>query len=495
MMRTIVSAGSQLDTWISALDSKQMSEIQPVYWISGGDTDKELLKSTFPEVVHHETIDCIHGRFPDPFNFNEPFPYPLDKKLLRDFSETQMESMKMMDRMDPGNVISSNFTYTERIRHYHRLLSHWLRIISELELRVAIFSTTPHMVSDFIMYSVCKYYDIHTLIIEQTHLPGIFIAREHIHQVNSQSPNPDSEPIIPPRFQSRILDIRSTKTKPDHVKRKHVSTVKMLSDKIRDLTIRIMSGQSAINGFKQPKYLKSYDGPVEGSQMNDVNWFVYRLKSLFVKRKLKKYYSKLSESPSHEDTYIYFPLHYQPEKTSSPLIEHLSHQYLIANLLSHELPPGYFLYVKEHPSQFSPIIKGEQGRTIDFYEDLQNLDSTKLIDYNWNNRDLIDRSLAVVTGTGFSGWEGLLRGKKVLNFGTSWYGSARGCYNIESGDDLRMALDSIIEEPLLKAQETNSFINSFVKNSYDLNDYIPSKNPKKSMIIQIIKDRVISQSN
>ena len=494
-MNAIVSSGNPHETWVSAFDSKLMSEIQPVYWISDGNIDKDHLKSTFPNLVHHDAIDCIHGRFPEPFNFNEPFPYPLDKKLLRNFSETQVESMKMMDRMDPGNVIYKNFTYIERVRHYHRLLSHWLRIISDLEINVAIFSSTPHMISDFIMYSVCKYYDIDTLIIEQTHLPGIFVAREHIHQMKLQSPPLSSDPNIPSRFQSHISDIRSNKTKPIHVRRKHVSTEKMIFFKIRDIIKEMMFGHSTVSKLKQPKYLKNYNGPVEESQMNDVSWFMYRLKSLLYKRKLKKYYSKLSMCPNLDHNYIYFPLHYQPEKTSSPMIEHLSHQYLIANLLSHELPSGYFLYVKEHPSQFSPMVKGEQGRTFEFYDDLQNLDSTKLIDYSWNNRDLIDSSLAVATGTGFSGWEALLRGKKVLSFGTSWYGSAKGCYNIESGDDLRMALDSIIEDPLQESNITNLFVANFVNNSYDLNNYLNDKNPKKSMLIKIITDQVISQSN
>ena len=100
-------------------------------------------------------------------------------------------------------------------------------------------------------------------------------------------------------------------------------------------------------------------------------------------------------NPDFEKKFIYFPLHYQPELSTSPLAEDFVNQELIVAMIS-KMPSDCYLYVKEHP-------RISYNRSKDFYDKLLSYRNVKLLKEEINSYSLIDNSLAVATATGSVG--------------------------------------------------------------------------------------------
>jgi len=155
------------------------------------------------------------------------------------------------------------------------------------------------------------------------------------------------------------------------------------------------------------------------------------------------HYLQLSEIPDLESDYIYYPLQYQPEQTTSPEAGHYVHQSLIVNILQHGNGDDQLIYVKEHPAQFNWATFGELGRSKQFYDDLIELDNVKLVPVDYNHSKLLKYCHVVATATGTIGWEALLADKFALIFGDPWYKEFNNVFKINTVHDLKSALDKI----------------------------------------------------
>jgi hypothetical protein len=113
--------------------------------------------------------------------------------------------------------------------------------------------------------------------------------------------------------------------------------------------------------------------------------------------------------------YVYFPLHLQPELTTSAVGGVYADQLLALEALSARMPEGHLIYVKENPKQT------EKQRGPLFYKRLRALKNVRVVHLRESSSDLIRGSLSVATITGTAGWEALFHGKPVLVFGSAWY--------------------------------------------------------------------------
>lgn len=117
----------------------------------------------------------------------------------------------------------------------------------------------------------------------------------------------------------------------------------------------------------------------------------------------------------NDGKYIYFPLHLQPELTTSALGGDFSDQLLALESLSTWIPGDYQILIKENPKQ----TEKQRGKL--FYKRLSALKNVRLLPPGESSIDLIRNSSAVATITGTAGWEALFYGKPVLIFGLAWY--------------------------------------------------------------------------
>ena len=109
--------------------------------------------------------------------------------------------------------------------------------------------------------------------------------------------------------------------------------------------------------------------------------------------------------------YVYVPLNYQPECTTSPLGGIFVDQVLMIQMLSAALPVGWGLYVKEHPAQW-PAHLGDftPQRYKGFYSDIAAVPHVRLVPVTVNTFELADHAQATATVSGTAGWESIARG-------------------------------------------------------------------------------------
>ncbi len=142
--------------------------------------------------------------------------------------------------------------------------------------------------------------------------------------------------------------------------------------------------------------------------------------------------------------YVYFPLHYEPERTTTPDGGAFTDQLRAIARLRALLPPEMAICVKEHPSQFNPFMKGHLGRTPAFYEALGRIAGVHLLPPEASSAELLLGAAAVATITGTVGLEAALLGKRVLVFGHPWFA---GCPNTMAHDPSRQEIAGALLAP------------------------------------------------
>jgi hypothetical protein len=183
----------------------------------------------------------------------------------------------------------------------------------------------------------------------------------------------------------------------------------------------------------EPTYLKQYAISHDESQLSYVEYWLYRSLAVRKKRALFEQHQKCTTPADLSKQFIYVPLQYQPEVSTSPMAGVYEDQYLLVELLSRTVPSGWLVYVKENRFMFGKAGSGELGREFDFFRRLTKLPNVRLVPLETSPFDLIDNAKAVATATGTSGWEALFRGTPVLSFGYAWY---RECDGVLPAADL-----------------------------------------------------------
>lgn len=146
-----------------------------------------------------------------------------------------------------------------------------------------------------------------------------------------------------------------------------------------------------------------------------------------------------------EDKYIYFPLHYQPECTTSPLGDVFENQLIAIEWMLYSKPKDVILYVREHPAQ-NFDANTIRYKSLEIYEKIASMRDIKFISRNVSTFDLIRKSHAVATVTGTVGLEAIYREKPVLMFGYHVHQYAPGVFPIRSLDDCSLAMQKIFRE-------------------------------------------------
>lgn len=222
-----------------------------------------------------------------------------------------------------------------------------------------------------------------------------------------------------------------------------------------------------------PDYEKQRLARNKGKHFNFIQELrIFYLKPQYIVNKLICYrqYSKLSRKIDFKNFVVFF-LHYQPERTTTPEGYGFSSQYLAALAIRASLPDHIKLVIKEHPSIFTNKCSPKVRKPI-FYNDLLEIPNVLLASLNETSFDLIDKSMAVVTISGTSGVEGLLRGKPVVYLGLSKFRDSYGVHQYENMDGLQSFFTKCILgfEKNKIIEETKKYLYESMENS------IPYKN-------------------
>lgn len=316
----------------------------------------------------------------------------LDEVLLEKMLPVESVVMKQMDRLE---VYDTQYThYSNRRALYLKHLRFWNYVLTSRKINLFIGSNIPHEVYDYIIFGLCQLHGIRTHFLFQSAIP------DTLHQLTHFN---DFTPDLLLAFNKLLQLYQRT---PDN----NIALSKTLQ---REWDRQI---QNSI-----PFYMEQ---PVRHHPKNP---------------QLDQEYVSVAEPFDTQLPYVYFPLHFQPEITTSPLGGQFCDQATAITLLGQRLPETVRLVIKEHPMQ------NWIGRGTGFYQNI--VDQSKNVTFvprNTSSHELIQKSLAVATITGTAGWEALFRKKPVLLFGNIFYQNAPGVFRIRSALDCENAVDTIL---------------------------------------------------
>jgi hypothetical protein len=127
--------------------------------------------------------------------------------------------------------------------------------------------------------------------------------------------------------------------------------------------------------------------------------------------------------------YVFFPLHYEPERTTNPDGLEFYDQFSALLALRKLVPDHINIVVKEHYSQFTGALSGYRGRSPAFYDLIKSLNGVFLVDPQISSKKLILESLATSTITGTAALEAALYKVPSLIFGNAWFNGFPGIVN------------------------------------------------------------------
>lgn len=372
---------------------------------------------------------------------------PLDEKLIIQMADCERIVLKMIDRLEVGR----RYTHQERIEMYYFFLRYWNTVIETHRVNLLISANVPHEIYDYVIYGLCQLKKIPIIFLyHQSQIEDTALIM-HDWKKNCLKLQSSFQELQKEFHGKNEAEIDLSDTLQRHFKAQVTNSADAvpfyMNNKKNWRTIFAFIINPVVNiystALENPKdfFLKCIN-PIKW-----VNFFYYVFKPLrivyFITTKIRTkyfnvFYQRHSTHPDLKKTYIYVPLQYQPELSTSPLADAYADQQLIIQMISKHIPDNVYVYVKEHPKQTSFC------RTIQFYQNLLRIKNVVLVRKDSNSFDFINHCAAVATSTGTPGWEALFREKPVLMFGSYIYQFADGVYKISTNADCQWALDQIL---------------------------------------------------
>lgn len=390
----------------------------------------------------------------------------LDEESIRSMSSCESVVLKMYDRKSL-NVFTS-LDYNERKTQYYKHLRFWIDYFNKNTIELFVSINIPHEIIDYIIYSVCKAKGVPTYFFYQFQPDISFLLKDIEFNILNVAPEKYSDQLNENLKLEVDKQMSSYDKKPFYMRdsRKSFLTLKNLKRILRSLIRPIDDFQSGL------------------------------IRELIHLYTIKKYYSSKMKTVDYNVNYVYFPLHLQPELSTSPLALSYVDQYLIVDLLDYYLPKDIRIYVKEHPNQ--DLLR----RHLSDYHFLTKNSRVSFVDKSEDSEKLLKSSCAVVTCSGTVGWEAIFKNKPVMLFGHSFYKNFKNIYQILTKEAMVQAIDEIfikksfmlkkssIENDLKKLNQCivcgNPDIDYRVNSSLDVNEDI--KNQSSALINQVKKD-------
>ena len=339
---------------------------------------------------------------------------PIDEELVERMRECEAVCMNMLSRREAQG---RTYTYTERKRLYLMMLRYWNHMLEEKKINLFLSYDVPHRLRSFVIYMLCKYKNIPTLLC--THADPL---HDYILFFSDWE---DPVPMVNGVFES----------------------LKRVGRKVE-----VSDLPESFQNFMNNKKVVLHDDdknpwPKSIAPLHLHFWkrrFIYMLRLLRA-RFMFRFYDLNTSEPDLSKRYIYYPLHMQPECSTCPMAGAYVDQILIAQMLGKLVPDDVMIYVKEHPSQQRKHPDGKCRSSL-FYRDLLEIKNVRFVPRSYNTFRLIENCMAVATATGTAGFEALFRGKPTILFGHLYFQYAPGVFRVHSVEDCRAALSSILDE-------------------------------------------------
>ncbi|OIQ97561.1 hypothetical protein GALL_204450 [mine drainage metagenome] len=284
-------------------------------------------------------------------------------------------------------------------------------------IKLVIFSNIPHEGAEYVLYQLARIFEIKTLMCYQNIFPNQFFLTTSIGDFGCFQ-------TIPPIFENRDIVLESGYTQKviymQDVERQQAAQQK------GGLALRYFRIVSNVkkNGLLLAKILNLF---IKSGQLNAVS-FAQKLanrnrQATYKKQNIqyavdRKVLKQLLSTSKH---LVYFPLHLQPELTTSAIGGVFQDQLYALETLRALFGEEWVILVKENPKQ------NYFQRDELFFERLARIPGVYWVDKLFPSVEIIEKAALTATITGTAGWESIKGGGKCLVFGHAWYATLANC--------------------------------------------------------------------
>ncbi len=433
-MNLLISAPMN-HAWINASKLLSAQGFDIKYWV-GDEVDSE--KADIGEIFFHNAWDAFYLKNKclksERFNVESASLY---KKISR---VEYYNYLKILDRVDYKGF----FTFSERDLLFKEQLCYWQKVLENYKIDFVVFSNAPHLPYDYPLYLVLKEKEIPCFIFNRTSLknrfyitfaldgspiklPECFINSEKEFYQEAFVPFCFNDHVMPWYMENQIRFDRSFFNffRGFYIVNFGACLVRYLFDLLKGERCGFRFNDKKINSLKLGL------GKYGSKQANIFSAAKYKQESFLIKKRLKRNYKSVSMKVDMKSLgdFLYLPLHYQPELTTTPYGADASDQIFLIKEILKCLPEGMKLVIKEHSSQFSNLLYGEQGRYFGYWDDISKSDKLILASLDTSSIELMKSCKGVITVTGTSGWEAFVNNIPCLVVGEAWYKEYKNVVN------------------------------------------------------------------
>lgn len=462
-----------------------ISSSRDIWWDLMVEVEEERIAKPVFYLGYDDWIDKITDRFPNckTLEFHEqywPGQYNINSnELLVNFTHSARYNkvkdlcFKMMDRVDRVGLLRM----VEREALFHKWCTYATSIIEEVKPDFILLSESPHSYLQYLFYELCEFKGI------DSYSFGVITAISPIMYLR-RGISGEKIKVLEKKY-SKKLDIRLI----DEAK-------KFLNSKVQNsndgnlIEKQIIGDQKQLHllmispGYKFKRFMVEFCkkiidvisfGHANGRIINKLpRQRLWLDKVLFSRaglslnavhsieermfKELERYPLQKSDNNLHKK-FVYFPLHYEPERTSCPDGGEYGDQFNVVAILRALLPEDIHIYLKEHPSQTYRARIGYLGRSTFLYSAINSMKGVTVLHHSISSENMLKKSEFCVTLTGTTAIEAALSGKKALIFGKPWY---LGCPNTyEYSIDLD--IHTLLNRDLFHSSNVKEWIINFIK--------------------------------
>jgi hypothetical protein len=430
----------------------------------------------------HSPFDCVpahfsEGLFGDYNNFMDDGAGVSDQ-LYSEICSAEGGILRQMDRLvyEPlAHHRNHPFlgSFDDRRHLLFRHLRFWNKTLSELSLDAVVFHNVPHQVFDTVLYHMSKSRGIPTLIFSSV---GVFrdsyFVSESIDEVGLLDLGARLRAVCTTDFIDIEERIQRDWTRVcnivDSDGAAHVATnsYSLLRSIMNDGHIggSQVTTRNVIKAFRRRFSMLRGRGPIDLMSLSRKR---SRVRAVSRARREEQENVSVARLP---EKFLYFPLHFQPEASTSARGRHYVELREVVASLASSMPNDVMLVIKEHPHQYEKLLPRPPG----FFASLMALPKVHLVESSMPSAKLRKLSLGVVTVSGSNGFEVLATGKQVIAFGSAAWREAPGVWNVRSQADIESAVASMCTKLTRDRSEYLPFI-ARLKSATFLADYSDSR--------------------
>lgn len=400
------------------------------------------------QVIHTRIPGCEVSIFADDLHpyelkgIKDAYGDILSKGLIEEYSKVESLFLEMTDRFCAFPLPVSKLKEI-----YYRYLAKSIRFFEEKDIDFVLSNEQPHMGFDYVFCEVAKRKGINVFVVELTLLDNTVLLNKSVSEryvptdYLADATDEEIEDLIPDRVKSSIgFDGLTYKwTLVTGSEYKIASNSRFLMDTLKELVFLVLQKKFWLRDRKFKSFLALNDRAMRwGGAVGTIKFLLFRKN-----RKLVKYYGAISQDHIPSDKYVFFAMHYQPERTTSPQGDVFRDQLMAIEALASALPEGWVVAVKEHPRQFRGWANSLHARSKEYYQKMKSISNVRVIGLGVPSGELIRSSQAVATIGGTAGWEALAYDKPVMAFGWTWYSGCPGVFDVDGAEACRKVFSGL----------------------------------------------------